>query len=152
LFYQASGWDRKYLPKRRIIATILRSVINQKSYNIRKGHCFHNNLIKYRRRQRQQGCGQTYSNLWLPQLFSIKKETIFGQRYARTPLYFWLLSCVIYIGVKSSSRLCAANFSYLIVCVCVFDVFLFLAKRTVHITWTSELLYRYHTQIRGCRL
>jgi hypothetical protein len=33
-FYRAWGWDQKDIPKRRIIATILRHVITQKSHNI----------------------------------------------------------------------------------------------------------------------
>ena len=34
MFYEAWGRDRKDIPKRRIIPTILRRVITQKSYNI----------------------------------------------------------------------------------------------------------------------
>jgi hypothetical protein len=99
----------------------LRCVIIQKGCNIRKGYCFHNNLVQYRRRRRQQGWGQTFSKIWLPKFFSVKSEN-FGGKVMRGPSVFLVtLSCVI---VKSSSSFCATNVSYLTVCPGRFDVVL----------------------------
>jgi len=98
LFYRAWGWDRKYLSKRRIIPTILRCVIIQKNYNIRKEHYFHNNLIKFRRKQRQQGWGQNYSRIWLPKFSRLKGNNFWG-KVMKGPSVFWLCYPALYIYI-----------------------------------------------------
>ena len=96
-------------PETSIIPTVLRCVVNHKSHNIRKGHCFRNSLITYRSRRRQLGCGQTYSKIWLPKFSIVKKETVLGATLCEKPLCFWLCDPAFYIYI----------YIYIYVCVCV---------------------------------